>query len=210
MQFSQFLLNTLPLAGLSLALPSANPLQLRQGPLSVGVPAKGVNCETDKEPIHDLTSDMISTTMAAGADILQKSSGTNKYDNGTHVYFPAPFDQATFMNPSWPTLNVPAACDLNQKVYYMPLWYPGTTQPATTGTMPSPEYPGIPVTTDIVLFTSVLQSGRVATGPVQFCAVLTNSDVLGFNQVGKALFEMMSGPALNTSPSGYRQCIANP
>ena len=95
----------------------------------------------------------------------------------------------------------------------MPLWYPGTTQPATTGSAPSPDYPGIPVTTDIVVFATVMQ-GSVATSQVQFCGVLTNSDVLDLDQDGdQALFSdpdpTLSGPTLNTAPSGYRQCVAN-
>lgn len=211
MHYSQIFLTTLSLAGLSLALPSTNPPQARDTRLTVGIPPNGVDCHTHSEDLHTLTNEMILDTMTNGAQIISKSYGTSKEANGTSVYFPALFQQQTFMSPAWPTFNAAAGCNLTQVegVYYMPLWYPGTTQPALTGNTPSPNYPGVPITTDIVVFTSVLQ-GFVATGSLQFCGVLTNSDA---DQLTQGLFTdpfpTVFGPSLNTSPSGYRQCTAN-
>lgn len=212
MHYPQIFLTTLSLTTLSLALPSTNPPQARDDQSTVGIPPDGINCQTDSEGLHNLTADMIQTTMTTGAQIITQSYGTNKFDNGTIVYFPAPFNQTTFMNPSWPAFNAAPGCDLTQKdIWYMPLWYPGTTQPDNTGTRPSPDYPGVPVTTDIVVFESVFQ-GFVATAQMQFCAVLTNSDAVGQN-AELALFTdpdpTVQGFTLNTSPGGYRQCNAN-
>ena len=211
----QIFLITLSLAILSFAVPHDT-----AAPAPVGIPKTGLNCHTDKEPLHTLTHDMIQDTMTKGANILQKSFGTNKYTNGTYVYFPAEFNQQTFMSQTWPTFVGADGCDVNQKLdpnldhkllYYMPQWYPGTTQPDLTGNKPSPDYPGIPPTTDIVVFTPVYE-GYHPTYQMQFCGVLTNSDVDQDN--GKqALFTnpdpTRQGPQLNTNPSGYRQCNVN-